>query len=331
MQNVVFKIGVVTNNDDYNGGGRVQIRLYPDDKDLRNPADIPWAFPMLPKHNYVVPQIGELCIVFVTMTNHFRGSDSDRFYIGPIISQLDKLDMDKSMSAESFFSDAFKDPDSNPQWRYENNETSDGVYPEFASNIGIGKTTGLLGRDNTDILLKDNELWVRVNRYKKTDKNVKVWSEHPAFIKMKGFINNANNPRENYNYIGGSDVEKSYSSTYQTAAIVVADEIALISSSDNAEKNKNTGKGGNFSEGSGSNGMINNTDMISDEKFKEIFENAHRLPYGDVLIDFLNVFREAFKSHKHNAVQIEPVLSSKVKNLYAYDLNDMLSKTIKIN
>jgi hypothetical protein len=314
---IVAKIGTVINNIDPYGGGRVQIRL--SDDDTLNDPDIPWAFPGIPKHFHILPKIGEACWVITPETSNF-GKISERLYFGPIISQLDRLDYEIDMTAESFYDEALVYPALNPQW----DENSVGVYPysEHSESIRsgeIGEIIGLLGRQNNDVLLKDNELWLRVGKYNVSN-NRKVFSSHPGFIKMKNY----KDVSPVYNRVdetGNTD----FSSSYKTVSTVVSDEILLISSSPNAKgEDKYMNHGGKY--------PVNNPrEMVDDETIKDILETAHRLPYGDVLVDFLDKFRSAFLNHEHNIVLVPPVRNKEIENIAAYDLEEMLTNNIKIN
>ena len=63
------------------------------DESLDNNAinELPWCFPMLPKHLSIQPKIGEVVWIFTLGKNH---QHADRLYIGPIISQPQLLAKD---------------------------------------------------------------------------------------------------------------------------------------------------------------------------------------------------------------------------------------------
>jgi len=310
---IVIKLGTVVNNNDVYGGGRVQIRL--NDDDILNDDELPWAFPLIPKHYHIIPKIGEACWVFAPQAGQFK-KITERLYIGPIISQLDRLDKEQTMTAKSFFDSALVDQSLNPQWQ----QDSVGIYPESGEDVReVGEFIGLLGRQNNDVLLKDNELWIRVGKYNVTN-NKKVFSEHPGFIKMKNY----KDVSPTYNRIDEAG-NVDFSSTYKTVTTVVSDEILLISSSPDAKgEDKYMHHGGKY--------PVNNPkEMVDDETIQEILETAHRLPYGDVLVDFLDKLRSAFLHHTHNIVLVEPVRDKEIENIAAYDLEQMLTNNIKIN
>ena len=85
--------------------------------------------------------------------------------------------------------------------------------------------------------------------------------------------------------------------------------------------------------------LINQDTQISDEKILEILETAHPLPFGDLLVQYLILLKNAFLNHVHNYNGIPPTdltvgttLPVKEFNSKAEDLeNRMLSKNIRIN
>ena len=69
-------------------GRRIKVRLYEDHKDLKD-NELPWVWPLLPKHLQVIPKVGEMVLV---LFQSLDGAQGNRFYIGPIISQDYYLD-----------------------------------------------------------------------------------------------------------------------------------------------------------------------------------------------------------------------------------------------
>ena len=63
-------------------GRRIKVRLIDDEQNL-NANDLPWVFPLLPKHLQIIPKIGEMVMVILQDQNSPNGN---RFYIGPIVS-----------------------------------------------------------------------------------------------------------------------------------------------------------------------------------------------------------------------------------------------------
>jgi hypothetical protein len=69
---------------------RVKVRLLPEDSN-KTQAELDYAFPLLPKMFHVKPKVGEAVLILLSNTND---GNSQRYYIGPIISQDHRLFFD---------------------------------------------------------------------------------------------------------------------------------------------------------------------------------------------------------------------------------------------
>ena len=72
-------------------------------------------------------------------------------------------------------------------------------------------------------------------------------------------------------------------------------------------------------------------ESISDEEMTKIIETAHQLPYGDKLVDFLKLLLKAFNTHTHNYHNLPPIPDMTYNAVNNFNLNDILSKNVKIN
>ena len=77
--------------------------------------------------------------------------------------------------------------------------------------------------------------------------------------------------------------------------------------------------------------MTDNKSLITDEQLIEILNKAHLLPYGDILIEFLDQFLKAFVNHTHNFPGNPTLPTEEVKSVANYDLNKILCKSIRIS
>jgi len=143
-----FKFGVVVSVIDTEDGDRVRVYIKGEDPADYNINDIPHAFPLLPKHLLIKPQVGELVLVF----RQSDKSSDDRFYIGPIISQPDKLGSD-TLAPDAFLKGGMLTPGIAPSTIPENK----GLQPD-PSDIA------LFGRGSTDIIQKKNEIQIRAGK-----------------------------------------------------------------------------------------------------------------------------------------------------------------------
>jgi hypothetical protein len=101
---------------------------------------------------------------------------------------------------------------------------------------------------------------------------------------------------------------------YNSTATLVADEINLISNQSSLYFN-----------------TTDNKDLVSESEMEKIIQQAHVLPYGDVLVDFLKQFLWEFRNHAHPYPGMTTILYPEHEKIYNYDFDKMLSKNIRIN
>jgi hypothetical protein len=78
--------------------------------------------------------------------------------------------------------------------------------------------------------------------------------------------------------------------------------------------------------------LVDSESLISDDDYTKILEKAHQLPFGDTLIELLNIFIKAFSTHVHAYPGLPPDLTQiELKNLLSYNLNKILSQNIRID
>lgn len=301
------KYGVVVSIDDPNYLGRIKVRIKGPQNlggdDGKSNSDLPWSFPMLPKHLLVTPKIGETVFIFVFRTDL---EHADRLYIGPIISQPQLLNKDNyELSALAGFTFGTQGPntsvDTIPQLR--------GVFPD-KNDISIQ------GRFNTDITQKHNEIVLRAGKFVNSQTtpenpyNFEFNSKTQAFIQIK---NNFNIPFGNQG-----------ATQKGTVTNIVSSKINLIT----------------HEEGSPKFNVTNQENLISDEEMNRILNEAHQLPFGDILLQYLKLMKEALFNHVHNGSGNKPTdltVSENKQALNEFKLkaeeleNAMLSKNIRIN
>lgn len=168
---------------------------------------------------------------------------------------------------------------------------TNGAYPQ-KDEIAI------LGRKDSDLIFSDNDVRLRCGVHL-TDKNKPLKSvfnkQNPTFIKLKKHENKLTN-------------------NTNSSATIVSENINLISTNGSPEFN-----------------VSNSNESITDEEMNKIIETAHKLPYGDVLLDFLNIFMKAFNTHTHAYHGLPPVPDINYTTLQNFDKNTILSKNVKIN
>ena len=216
-----------------------------------------------------------------------------RFYIGPIISQPQNMYIDKdTLSSKSLLLD---NKQQKPLPAPSLNPDNEGTLPDYDD-------IALEGRCNSDVILKDNEVRVRCG-YKKNpqgDENVRLNynDKDLGYIQLK------------YDNQLRDDKGREFASV----ANVVADRINLLSH-DSPYGIK----------------LGDKEKLITDDAMREIFEKAHQLPYGDILVDFLKMFLTIFLTHTHPFPMKPTIVAPEQQEDLKNKLATMLSESIRIN
>lgn len=214
-----------------------------------------------------------------------------RYYIGPVISQITHMEEEPYAYQATKFLKGPVAPDPAPSM----DPTTKGAFPDETD-------VALLGRKNTQVRLTDTdarlEAGVRVSD-ETNNRKVTFNTTNPCYLKLKYHDKDQATPN---------------GQTYRSTATIVADKINLI--------------------GNGAKDYFKTTDneaLISDEVMKDIIDKAHQLPYGDILIEFLTLFRNAFMQHVHPFSGLPPCVDPTVQKLQGYNLDKMLTDTVRIN
>lgn len=264
-----LKFGQVVSVDDEYGLGRIQVRIKGSratggDKDILD-ADLPYAFPMIPKHLSIQPKVGEMVWIFVFDKNR---QQIDRLYIGPVTSQLDKLAFDDgTTSAQAGFSFGPLTP-----------KVDINTKPQLIGIFPDPKDVSIQGRYNTDITQKENEIILRAGKFEITQKTKEQPYPFKFNAKTQGFIQIKNEATISKATSNGTEGEKG------TITTIVSNKINLITHKEGSPRFNVTGQ----------------QELISDEEMERILNEAHQLPFGDVLIEYLKLLKEALFAHVHN-------------------------------
>ena len=275
-----LKYGEVMSIDDPNSLGRIKVWIKGsisnggDDEIKSDITKLPWCYPLLPKHISIQPKVGEGVWIFVF---NRKKEHSDRMFIGPIVSQLNKLDFDSAKTtglAGLTFGPTL--PTVNIT-----NKTNAVATPDLIGVFPNPEDVSIQGRYNTDITQKTNEIVIRAGKFVETPIYDVTKNPYPFIFNKatQGFIQIKNN------------------ATIQTTKddpTLVRDKVGTIT---NVVSNKI-----NFIThgGSPSFDVTNQKDLISDEEMQRILSEAHQLPYGDTLLKYLKLLKEAFLNHVHN-------------------------------
>lgn len=303
-----IQIGVVASVDDPQSLGRIKVSIAGSAEkggDLGTSVEnLPWCYPMIPKFFTSTPKVGEGVFVFIFDK---QKTHSDRLYLGPIISQLDNLNNNpiSSTALSPFtFSTLSSKVDVNriPALR--------GVFHE-PDDVAIQ------GRFNTDILLKKNQIVLRAGKFIEAAPNENNPYPFEFNRTSQAYIQLNNDVPLNVPQEGGTATKGSVTN-------IVANKINLLTHKDGAPR---------FN-------LTNQEDLISESELLKILETAHPLPFGDILVQYLTLLKNAFLNHVHNNNGKSPTdlviggAKQDVKEFKknAEDLeNRMLSKNIRIN
>jgi len=156
----LIRVGEVVDITDPYSAGLIKVRITGFDDPKVPIGQLDTCVPLLPKFLTTMPKLGESVFVFQAdakkgpVESHFS---STRFWIGPLISQLTTLDDDPKAQATSMMPDGWgklQDPKIQP-----------GTY-------GNKKDIILQGRKNTDLIFKEDEIWLRAGKYRDGADNI---------------------------------------------------------------------------------------------------------------------------------------------------------------
>jgi hypothetical protein len=289
-----------------NRGGDMNTKNLKNPDGSINPDVLPWAMPM----NSMVttqPKVGETVFIFC-----FDNSKPfvDRIYFGPIISEPQNLNY------EGFGNDSplkgLSIANINPNKSVYTIPEINGVFPD-------PQDVSIQGRYNTDITQKYNEIVIRAGKFKTSSPSNESGGNPYSFSfnsKTQAFIQLKNDVVV---------VKESDTTSEERGSItnIVASKINLLTHKDGAPTIS-----------------LNPNDLISDLDMETILAEAHQLPFGDILLEYLKLIKNAILYHVHNGngnpatdlnssgnVQAIAAFKSKADDLE----KNMLSKNIRIN
>ena len=272
-----FSIGVVISNNDPYDGNRIKARIKGIDDHITSDDELPYCFPKLPKFLSYTPLKGELVHVSFQKKDNKSGY---RYWEGPIISQPQKISNDQFLTAQSLLDSALISPEQAPS----KNPSAIGIYSDK-------KDVAMNGRNNTDIIHKDNRLQIRVGKHKK-NKPLIFNNKNLAYIDL--YYGNALNKNEDSSIITS-----------------VADKIFLLSHSA-AKKFK----------------LTDNKSLITEEQLKAITDDVYHMVYGEVMIKFNKLMKEFVSTHVHPYAGMPPSVTQNVNSILKFDLNSMVCNDI---
>lgn len=299
----IIKFAEVISTYDPLDGGRIKAKTDSDKR--KEEADIPYAFPLLPKQLQVIPKKGECVMILVPNTDR---ADSKRFYLGPIISQVQDFSKGEYVNglgiATSMIMNADEETISHQARKGISNfkEVTNGAFPN-------NEDIAIVGRESEDIILKDDEIDIRCGiRVEANGKNDKD-------MVGKIIFNKEGNPT----YIQLRHDENGLFEDVKSVANIVADKINLIS-----HKNERNLEQGKFD-------LKDQDELIIKDKLKNILEELHQVPYGDKVVEALELITQAILTHVHRYPGEPPVIYGATEALSNETFDDLLSPNVRIS
>ena len=299
----LLKIGKVTeveNSLTKDGTGAMRIRVkFPHANGQNEDTKLPWVWPLLPKAFQTAPKIGEAVLVMNTDPSF---PNSQRYYIGPIISQPQYQYKNNYDDATTMLKGEMHEPiasiDTNPD--------TEGAFPKQTD-------VAVVGRKSEAIILRDDDINIRAGIRQKPaetnglrDQGYIIFNNiNPAYIQLK--FNNTGSFTENAN------------GDYHSSINIVADKINLISNNDTSSIVTDNIHG--------------KDELISDDKLPSIMKELHKVPLGDKLVYLLKIMRGAIMNHVHPWAGMQQCgdWAGFIPLLEKYDIDSILSDNVRIS
>ncbi len=261
-------------------------------------AEDKYAFPLMPKLFKVKPKVGESVLIFTAIADD---PNSQRYYLGPIIPQYNFLKKAEYTISSAALEGGFGE------------QKSINDIPETKGSFADDDDVAIYGRGKSDIILGENDVIIRCGARvtddlpehgEPLDKPIAFNEQNPSYIK--------------FSYSDGTI----YGEEKNSSINIIADDINIISNN-SVDKN-----GRSFDK------EIKDKDnrMLSPETIASLKDRLHEVPYGDVLIEYLDIMRLAFATHVHPYAGTPPIEGTpEIQKMNNFDTKGILSKHIKIS
>ena len=255
-------------------------------------SELPYAFPFLPKTFQSVPKVGEAVII---INAKLGNTNSNRYYIGPIISQPQHQYYDSHSYGRGTATSLLQGGSVEALEKISNYASTEGAFPDI-NDIAI------VGRKSEDIILKDDEINIRCGIRQKSNSSDELIGDvvfnklNPSYIQLK--------------YKRG--IGRSKKQECDSVINMVADKINLISHQD-------------------VNGfeLTDTKELIKTNDMDDIMAKLHQLVYGDILIKSLEKIRLALENHVHPYPGLPPCRDVFMTDMSSDDYNKMLSDNVR--
>jgi len=267
--------GEVISIDDDTDGGRIKVRIDGLDNKINN-SDLSWCYPILPKFFHVYPQIGEMVRIIL---EDIKYPYKSRYWLGSVISQPHKIGFDSTFTSLSTTNYALTIPDKAPS-----------TYPDAKGVFPLKTDVAIIGKVNTDVILRINEVHIRAGKHENDD-ILKLNTKNPATISMV------------FEQVGDNK-------DYQSSTVIMSDKIAILSHNGNPQFK---------------------SAKVESKDRERIFAEGHPIARGDVLVEVLNIMRNAIIGHIHGYSNLPADKNAIINDLEKINLDAILQKNIVIN
>jgi hypothetical protein len=172
-------------------------------------------------------------------------------------------------------------------------EQAPSTYPDADGVFPLKTDVAIVGKINTDVILRINEVHIRAGKHE-NDNILKLNTKNPAEISL----------------VYEAKTSNATVSTYQSSTIVMSDKIALISHEGIPQ--------------------FKPARLVQKDR-ERIFAEGHPIARGDVLVEALNIMRNALINHIHGYSGLPADKTAIINNLEKINFDAILQKNIVIN
>lgn len=314
---------------DETGSNRIKVSI-PSLDGSTSKEDLPYCFPLLPKSFQSIPKEGEMVFVFLANT---KQKESQRFYIGPVISQPQFNENSQFNFGRGNATRALNSSMIEPERSIETVPETIGAFPSK-------EDLAIVGRQGQDIIMDndtgktDENLMLRcgVRKYpsekfnKEEDINslskIIYNSEDPALVQMK-YDNTGIIDGKSYRYEYDKRVKEPTGINPKSMINIAAESINIFGVNDQKLNVRNE----DLPESK------NTLDVVRREKLQELSKELHQLPKGDLLMEYLYLMEQAILNHKHAWNQVPCDRTTyEVSNMINYNKKtEILSDYVRIS
>lgn len=186
LANKIIYFGEVISIEDPYESRSIKVRVSDFDSNVENDK-LPPAYPLLPIFFHFVPQVGERVVILMDRVYNADKSlnQEKRYYLSSTVSQPQRIKKDPF-----YYTAASNETDG-----WTNRETPISEIPTANGTYMSKEVIGIVGRENTDVVLKDKEVLIRAGRHEKED-ITKFNRKDPAFIQLRYGLENGSKERK---------------------------------------------------------------------------------------------------------------------------------------